>query len=534
MNIVLSPGARIADRYELLTQIGEGGMGSVWHARHLALEAPVAIKFVRVEGNDPERFHARFQREAKLAASVRHRNVVSITDYGRLGDSAAFMVMDMLEGEPLSRYLRVRPPAAEMVYLVELSTRGLVAVHDAGIVHRDLKPENIFLCRDATGVYPKLIDFGISKHMRPEGERRSAVTTTDGAIVGTPAYMSPEQARGLLDLDQRTDIYSMGVILYEGLAGHLPYDSPYVGDLILAIVMGGAKPLHELRPDLDTRLCDVVMKAMSQDASHRYQSARELLQALSVVAPISDEMLRSDRPPSNVSGRLAVPFKPLPGAAATSLEAGSRGGGGGAVALQHGELDLGHEGTEVVPPVWPSRKVLVGGAALAVALAILSAGVWLGVQRTRNQRPAAVAASNEPVIAKPEPSPAPVAPSDASISLELFGLPASAAVTLDDRTVMGTRFHIAKDDVEHTIKATAEGFEPWSHSFVASRDLRVDVSMKPSAPLATPAPTPDAPKPVATKPPRPPAVQPQVPVRPPQQPKPESERPKRVITELDY
>jgi serine/threonine-protein kinase len=528
MNIVLAPGARIADRYELLTQIGEGGMGSVWHARHLALEAPVAIKFVRVDGNDPERFHARFQRESKLAASVRHRNVVSITDYGRLGDGAAFMVMDMLEGEPLSRYLRVRPPAAEMVYLVELATRGLVAVHDAGIVHRDLKPENIFLCRDATGVYPKLIDFGISKHMRPEGERRSAVTTTDGAIVGTPAYMSPEQARGLLDLDQRTDIYSMGVILYEGLAGHLPYDSPYIGDLILAIVMGGAKSLHELRPDLDTRLCDVVMKAMSQDATHRYQSARELLQALSVVAPMSDEILRSDRPPSNVSGRLALGFKQLPGAAATALEAGSRGGGGGAVAIQNGELELGADGTDVVTPPWPSRKMLVSGAALAVALAILSAGVWLGVQRSRTQRAAVVADS--PAVVQPAPS-GPVTPADASISLELFGLPAGASVTLDGRTVMGSRFHIAKDDREHTINASSQGFEPWSHTFVASRDLRVDVAMKASTPIAEPA-VPTKP-PTATNPARLPVVRPQTPVRPPQT-KPEGGRPKRVITELDY
>jgi serine/threonine protein kinase len=536
MNIVLAPGARIAERYELLQLIGEGGMGSVWKARHLALEAPVAIKFVRVDGLDPERFHARFQREAKLAASVRHRNVVSITDYGRMGDGAAFMVMDFLEGEALSRYLRVRPPAAEMVYLVELTTRGLVAVHDAGIVHRDLKPENIFLVRDATGVYPKLIDFGISKHMRPEGERRSAVTTTDGAIVGTPAYMSPEQARGLLDLDQRTDIYSMGVILYEGLAGHLPYDSPYVGDLILAIVMGGAKPLHELRPDLDPRLCDVVMKAMAQDASQRYQSARELLQALSVVAPISDEMLRSDRPPSNVSGRLAVPFapRPSPGAPATSLEAGGALRSGPAAGVEHGEIDLAAAGTDVVVPVWPSRKMLFGGAALAISLAILSAGVWLGVQRTRNQRTQEVAPAEAPAVATPEPVASPEQPGAASVSLELFGLPERASLALDGRTVVGTRFYIPRDDREHTIRATADGFEPWSHTFLASRDLRVDVSMKA---IKVEPPVGPEPKPVASKPRPPASVQPQQPVRPTPKPAEGGQsggRPKRVITELDY
>jgi serine/threonine protein kinase len=530
MNFVLAPGARIAERYELIKQIGEGGMGAVWNARHLALDAPVAIKFVRVDGSDPDRFHARFAREAKLAASVRHRNVVSITDYGRLPDGSAFMVMDYLEGEALSRYLRVRPPAAEMVYLVELTTRGLVAVHDAGIVHRDLKPENIFLVRDATGVYPKLIDFGISKHMRPEGERRSAVTTTDGAIVGTPAYMSPEQARGLTDLDQRTDIYSMGVILYEGLAGFLPYDSPYVGDLILAIVMGGAKTLHEIRPDLDTRLCDVVTKAMSPDPANRYQSARELLQALSVVAPISDEMLRSDRPPSNVSGRLAVPFVPrsVPGAPATALESGPSG----ALVLADGEMDMA-TGTDVAPVPWPSRRVIVIGAVLAVALAILSAGVWLGVQRARDRRAAATPPSAPAHVVQP----APAAAAD-SIGLELFGLPQNARVTLDDRVVMGSRFHLAKDDLTHTIRATAEGFEPWLHTFTATRDLRVDVSMK-ALPQVAPTPAPEATtKPAATsKPavkPKPAVTRPPVVDRPPvEKPKP-SDRPKRVITELDY
>ena len=532
MNLALTPGVRIAERYELISQIGEGGMGSVWKARHLALDAPVAIKFVRSDGNDPERFHARFAREAKLAASVRHRNVVSITDYGRLGDGSAFMVMDFLEGEPLSKYLRVRPPAAEMVYLVELTTRGLVAVHDAGIVHRDLKPENIFLVRDATGVYPKLIDFGISKHMRPEGERRSAVTTTDGAIVGTPAYMSPEQARGLTDLDQRTDIYSMGVILYEGLAGFLPYDSPYVGDLILAIVMGGARPLHEIRPDLDARLCDVVKKAMAPDPMDRYQSARELLQALSVVAPISDEMLRSDRPPSNVSGRFAVPFapRPVPGSAPTALERGSNRG----LALANGELDLA-TGADLALPLWPNRRAIAIGAAVAGTLAILSAGIWLGMQGSRDGRPAVAPASEPAHVAKPAPEPA--APA-ASIGLELFGLPEGARVTLDDRAVMGSRFHLAKDDREHTIRATAPGFEPWTHSFTASRDLRVDVSMKPLRQAVTERPPePRAPstkrRPVVK--PRPTSQPPVTDTRPAEKPKPpQGDRPKRVITELDY
>jgi serine/threonine-protein kinase len=511
MNTILAPGARVAERYELLRQVGEGGMGSVWVARHLALDAPVAIKFVHMQGGEPERFQMRFQREAQLAASVRHRNVVSITDYGVLNDGTAFMVMDYLEGESLASFLRVRPPAAEMVYLVELTTRGLVAVHDAGIVHRDLKPENIFLVRDATGVYPKLIDFGISKHLRPEGERRSAVTTTDGAIVGTPAYMSPEQARGLLDLDQRTDIYSMGVILYEGLSGRLPYDSPYVGDLILAIVMGGAKSLHELRPDLDSRLSDVVMRAMAPDATKRYQTARDLLYALSKVAPMVQDFARSDRPPSNIRiSPIAPPQRLPPPEPGTEPLPAARP----VVALGADSL-ASAAGLHRSPIV--SRRTWLAAGAILLGLALLLGGVWLGVQRTRSAPAARVKPAPAATQAPPSGRPRPVE----SLTVELTGLPDGGVLMLDGRPASGTRFQLEKDGTPHVLSATADGFAPWSQTFTADADHRIEVKLVPSAPVLPPPvenaqPEPVRPRPAHTT-----------------KPKAESPRPK-VMTELDY
>ncbi len=488
-------------------------MGSVWRAQHLALEAPVAIKFVHVQGGDQARFLARFEREAKLAASVRHRNVVSITDYGHMPDGTAFMVMDCLDGEPFADYLETQPSPAEVLYIAELTTRGLVAVHEAGIVHRDLKPENIFICRDATGVYPKLIDFGISKHLRPEGERRSAVTTQEGAIFGTPAYMSPEQARGLTDIDERTDIYSMGVILYEALAGKLPYESQYVGDLMLAIVVGGAQPLHEVRPDLDPRLGDVVMKAMAHDARARYQTARELLAALGTLAPGRGALVRSDRPPlsrSGSSGRDSY--------ASLAFEHSDRFGR---------ELSIAHSAVpnQVLATMQERatqrRRARVKWSLIGLAGAIITGGAlaWPDPRGT----PLAGSAGTEqgapathvpPSAVNPTADATPKVAAATSI-IELSGLPPGALVQLDGKPATA-RIELPRDPAVHTIAVTAVGHQPWSREVRADADARISVTLVPE-----PAPTAAKPQHKAT--PKP-ATQAQRPARPKS----------GVITELDY
>ena len=476
-------------------------MGSVWRARHLALDAPVAIKFVHVQGGDPERFLARFEREARLAASVRHRNVVSITDYGHMADGTAFMVMDCLEGDPLSSYLPDRLSASEVLYLAELLMRGLVAVHEAGIVHRDLKPENIFVVRDATGFYPKLIDFGISKNLRPEGERRSAVTTQEGAIFGTPAYMSPEQARGLPGIDERTDIYSMGVILYEALSGRLPYDTEYVGDLILAIVVGGAKHVRELRPDLDPRVADLVMKAMAHDARDRFQSAREMLAALATLAPGRGDAVRSDRPPTagDDAGRFAgVAFADR--------------------VLHGGEANLT---ASAVPTVLlermraeaSRRRSIMRWAAIGTAGAALTAITLFWAVPGTPPAPA----STEPAAAHdPPPASAAPAPIQANTIVELEGVPSGASIRLDGRPA-GARIELARGPTSHKLEVSAEGHEPWSRELRADADAHITVALvaKAAAPPAQPTAAGETAKP---------GPRPSRPARPKS----------RVITELDY
>jgi serine/threonine protein kinase len=280
---MLEDGQIIGNRYRLEELIGGGGMGSVWRATQIALQRPVAIKFLYSHGARPEVQAERFIREARIAASVVHRNVVDTLDFGVSDDGVHYMVMSLLQGETLARRLERDPPLSinELVRIISLSLRGLGAVHDAGIIHRDLKPENIFLVNDPEGAYPKLLDFGISRILVDGDDyRRSALTTKEGVMVGTPQYMSPEQVRGIKGLDRRTDIYSMGVILYEALTGRLPFDAEAIGDLMLLIVAGGAPNVLYLRPEVGSAMSQLVERAMARDRDLRFTTALEMQKAL--------------------------------------------------------------------------------------------------------------------------------------------------------------------------------------------------------------------------------------------------------------
>ncbi len=177
-------------RYELEEVIGEGGMAVVWRARHLTLETPVAVKFLKEVGED---LKERFVREAKIAAAITHRNVVQVLDFGTQG-GAAYMVMEHLHGQSLAERLGTGPiPTPESIRLIAQVLSGLCAVHDRGLAHRDIKPENVFLVEDADGVYPKLFDFGLSKAVgrTPGRQLKSVIPTADNHITGPPEYMSP-------------------------------------------------------------------------------------------------------------------------------------------------------------------------------------------------------------------------------------------------------------------------------------------------------------------------------------------------------
>ncbi len=259
-------------RYAIRARIAEGGMGVVYRATHTALQREVAIKVLFA--HDP-RSSRRLLREARAAAQVRHEHVVAIHDVGALSDGSPFLVMELLDGEPLDARLR-REGRLEIVDAIDIATQvlsGLEAVHQAGIVHRDVKPANVFLLRGASP-RSKLLDFGISK---AEGEARM---TGAGEIIGTPRYLAPEQARGVEHLDARVDLWAVGVMLYELLTGISPFDSPSLSGVITAVLIDQPPPVRDVRPEVSKALDRVIEIALSKEPGQRYDSATAMGLAL--------------------------------------------------------------------------------------------------------------------------------------------------------------------------------------------------------------------------------------------------------------
>jgi len=276
--------ALIGGRYRLEQSIGSGGMGEVFRATDALLGRPVAVKLVHpVEPRKRQEITESFLREARISAAIAHPNVVQILDFGVHEESAPFIVMELLEGESLADLMGrgVTMPIGFVFDLIARVLDALKAAHRAGVIHRDLKPENIFLTRDRGGLNPKLLDFGISKILDASGV--AFVTTTHGHIVGTPAYMSPEQARGLKEIDQRSDVYSMGVVLYELLSGELPFFSENPGDLLVLIMTSHEQPLRERAATIDPALSSFVRRAMAKQPAERFRDAGEMLDAFTAV-----------------------------------------------------------------------------------------------------------------------------------------------------------------------------------------------------------------------------------------------------------
>ncbi len=266
----------IAGKYRLLRKLGQGGMGSVWYAEHLTLHSPVAIKLIDPSIADNAEALGRFLREAQSAASLRSPHVVQILDHG-VDNGIPYIAMELLDGESLAdRLERVRrlSPQDTARVLVQVA-RAIGRAHEAGIVHRDLKPDNIYLVRNDDDEIAKVLDFGIAKSSA--GGLGGAVggATRTGAVLGTPYYMSPEQAEGAKTLDGRADLWAMGVIAWECLLGSRPFDEETLGSLLLAICARPI-PIPSQRGPIPPGFDEWFARACSRDVSQRYGTARDL------------------------------------------------------------------------------------------------------------------------------------------------------------------------------------------------------------------------------------------------------------------
>ncbi|MDI1449699.1 serine/threonine-protein kinase [Polyangium sp. 6x1] len=274
----------IVGEYRIEGKLGEGGFGAVYRAVHPVIGKAAAIKVLSREFSANPQIVSRFVAEARAVNQIRHRNIIDIFSFGVLDDGRQYYVMELLEGLTLDAYLRKRGriPPAEAIPILAKVARALDAAHAAGIAHRDLKPENIFLVYDEdTGLFPKLLDFGIAKLLGDSSGAHHKTRT--GMAMGTPLYMSPEQCRGK-NVDHRTDIYSFGIVAHELMTGRLPFEAEDTIDLLVKQTSAPAPPMSTVCPDLPAALDAPVLQMLEKDPARRPRTVGEAIEAIAAAA----------------------------------------------------------------------------------------------------------------------------------------------------------------------------------------------------------------------------------------------------------
>jgi eukaryotic-like serine/threonine-protein kinase len=488
------PSSLIGGKYELGGLIGRGGMGSVYECRHASLGTPVAIKFIDAEYANSNDAKSRFDTEARAAATIQSKHAIQIFDHGVTEDGRPYIVMELLVGEALDKRITRLGAISlpETALMIRQVARALSRAHERGIIHRDLKPENIFLVRgpDDDEDVAKVLDFGIAKIKAAPGAVGISSSTKTGTLLGTPFFMSPEQARGLRTVDQRSDLWSLGVIVFKCVTGVLPFDGESLGDLLVKICTSPIPVPSQVVPSLPAHLDGWMIRALDREPDHRFQTAGELADSLGAIAglsfprgvpssgstpdpsgyvhsspysprPISSPEAHSSTARDPFSGPFSGPeySQPIPGATSAPLTASTPN-----------------------PGRRSSKLGYVGGAVLGLAMGF--AGVFYVVTRPATQ-PAhgiAIGAAPPPVSApatSPPPTPAVTTEPSASPPVPpLLTASAVAATPPPARPSANTR--------------PAQKSKPQ-----APTTLPVATSLPPAAPAALP-PSPPAQKPPAS------------------------------------
>src|ERR1041384_4689066 len=279
-------GKTLAGKYRIDERLSGGGAGTVYRGTHVLMDKTVAIKVLRPSLAADEKIVARFSREARAASRISHPNALSVTDFGEDDSGHVFLVMEFLSGKTLKQLIREEGPLplARVVDITRQIGDALHAAHSQGVVHRDLKSDNIMLLDTMTGDHAKVLDFGIAKINEPDENRDTGSLTAPNLVIGTPQYMSPEQCSQDQEIDARSDIYSLGVILFEMLVGHVPFSAESPTMVMLKHLQEPVPSVLDERKDLPPSIGRVIARAMAKVPANRYQNIAEFIEDLTIVS----------------------------------------------------------------------------------------------------------------------------------------------------------------------------------------------------------------------------------------------------------
>ncbi len=464
----IQQGTLIDGKYRIVRRVASGGMGAVYEVMHERIRRQMAMKFILPELAASEEVSQRFEIEARAASAIGHENIVEITDMGTTSDGLPFLVMEYLDGCDLGEVLEGGPvEQGRTVHIVAQVLAALEAAHERQIIHRDLKPENVFLIeRGGDPNFVKLLDFGISKFAG--GEEAKLHLTSTGLILGTPYYMSPEQARGEREIDQRSDLFSVGVILYQLLTGERPFAADNLNQLLYQITSGKLTAPRELNPEITAPLERVVQKALAHEAKHRFATASEFRAALLGHKQLSTR----EMPPARVS----TDHLKVPGAFQPTLANGT-----------DTDIDPAAKGT---PLAWTGERtqrtssnrglLWAGVAGLVVVVAV----VTVLLMRNRTPSPPSRSAAAPPAAMLPPMGATMGAPPlvmripTETVRLTLKLDPTDARVSLDGEVVTTTPIVLKRSAAKHQLRVEAKGFITQELKVSATSDQTLVINLK--------------------------------------------------------